>query len=103
MRSTLGSLTATLVLMLCGAPALAGNSQQERMTQCNAQASDKKLAGDERKAFMKGCLSASGAPADSAKPNSQQQKMKQCNADAQGKKLAGAERQSFMKSCLSGG
>ena len=52
--------------MACAAPALAAdhqaatakatNSQQDKMKMCNAQAGDKK--GDERKAFMKTCLSA---------------------------------------------
>ncbi|CDG85335.1 psiF repeat family protein [Janthinobacterium agaricidamnosum NBRC 102515 = DSM 9628] len=64
------------------------------MTTCNADATGKK--GDERKAFMKECLSAK--PALAAAP-SQQTKMKTCNADAAGKK--GDERKAFMKSCLS--
>ena len=59
------------------------------MTTCNADAGDKK--GDERKAFMKDCLS--------AKKPTQKDKMKTCNAEAKGKK--GDERKAFMKSCLS--
>jgi hypothetical protein len=31
--------------------------QQERMRACNAQAAEKKLAGNDRQAFMSGCLS----------------------------------------------
>ncbi|MBQ1765461.1 MAG: phosphate starvation-inducible protein PsiF, partial [Aquincola sp.] len=58
---------------------------------CNADAKD--LKGDERKAFMKTCLSAKAEPA------TQQDRMKQCNADATGKK--GDERKAFMKECLS--
>lgn len=38
------------------APAFAG-AQQEKMTTCNKEAKEKALKGDERKAFMKGCLS----------------------------------------------
>jgi len=68
-----------------GAP----TKQQNKMSQCNADAGDKK--GDERKAFMKSCLS--------AKKATQQEKMKTCNADAKGKK--GDERKAFMKDCLS--
>jgi hypothetical protein len=49
------------------------------------------MKGDERKAFMKTCLS--------AKKETQQDKMKTCNADATGKK--GDERKAFMKECLS--
>lgn len=76
------------------APA-AKTAQQSKMVTCNADAAGKK--GDERKAFMKTCLSA--APAKPA-PTTQQQKMKTCNAEAAGKK--GAERKAFMKTCLSG-
>ena len=47
--------------------------------------------GDERKAFMKTCLS--------AKKQTQQEKMKSCNTEAAGKK--GDERKAFMKECLS--
>jgi hypothetical protein len=67
-------------------------AQQNKMTTCNADAAGKK--GDERKAFMKSCLSAKPAA-----PVTQQTKMKTCNADAAGKK--GDERKAFMKSCLS--
>jgi predicted lipid-binding transport protein (Tim44 family) len=65
------------------------SKQQSKMGTCNASAADKK--GDERKAFMKECLS--------NKPMTQQDKMKSCNVDATGKK--GDERKAFMKECLS--
>lgn len=32
-------------------------AQQEKMKNCNAEAKKKELKGDERKSFMKGCLS----------------------------------------------
>ena len=76
------------------------NSQQEKMKTCNADAKVKALKGDERKSFMKTCLSAGGAAAPAG--NSQQEKMKTCNADAKTKALKGAERKAFMKECLSG-
>jgi len=79
------------------AQAAAPNSQQEKMTSCNAAASGKGLTGDDRKAFMKTCLSKK----PSATGNSQQQKMTSCNADASGKGLTGDDRQAFMKTCLS--
>ena len=63
--------------------------QQERMKNCNKEAGERK--GDERKAFMKECLSRDSAP--------QQDKMKICNKDAEG--LKGEERKEFMKECLS--
>jgi len=69
--------------------AKAPTAQQSKMTACNKEAGDMK--GDERKAFMKTCLS--------AKKQSQQDKMKACNKDAGDKK--GDERKAFMKECLS--
>ncbi|MFZ3139036.1 PsiF family protein [Polaromonas sp.] len=75
------------------APAKTG--QQSKMATCNKDATGKK--GDERKAFMKECLSARKEVA--AKDGAQQSKMKTCNADATGKK--GDERKAFMKECLS--
>ncbi|WP_049127259.1 PsiF family protein, partial [Burkholderia cenocepacia] len=62
------------------------------MKACNTQAAGK--TGDERKAFMKDCLSAKPA-----KAMTQQEKMKACNTQATGKK--GDDRKAFMKSCLS--
>ena len=59
--------------------AKAPSAQQNKMTECNKEAGDKK--GDERKAFMKTCLS--------AKKATQQDKMKTCNADAKTKALLG--------------
>ena len=65
--------------------------QQSKMGECNKDAADKK--GDERKMFMKSCLS--------AKKASQQEKMKACNSDPKAKAAKGAERKAFMKECLS--
>ena len=74
----------------------APTAQQSKMKTCNVEAKDKK--GDERKAFMKECLSAK--PAAAAEGNSQQSKMKTCNTEAKGKK--GDERKKFMSECLKG-
>ncbi len=71
----------------------AKTAQQSKMVTCNADATGKK--GDERKAFMKTCLSAKPVKPMTA----QQEKMKSCNTDATGKK--GDERKAFMKTCLS--
>ena len=95
------------------AAAPAGNSQQNKMATCNKEATGKK--GDERKAFMKECLSNKPAapaaatpaaapaatPAPAAAPaagNAQQNKMATCNKEATGKK--GDERKKFMSECL---
>jgi hypothetical protein len=74
-------------------PEKAPTAQQGKMATCNKDAADKK--GDERKAFMKTCLSAGGGKV------AQQEKMKTCNADAKTKALKGDERKAFMKTCLS--
>jgi hypothetical protein len=99
----LRSAAAVMVLVLgMTIAAHADNSQQSKMTTCNAQAGDQKLAGDARKSFMKTCLSA-GSSAPTAKAlTPQQQKMKTCNADAKTKGLTGADRKTYMKTCLSG-
>ncbi|MBB4842777.1 hypothetical protein HNP55_001292 [Paucibacter oligotrophus] len=75
-----------------GEAASAPTKQQTKMSSCNKDAGEKK--GDERKAFMKECLSAKPAA-----PATQQERMKMCNTDAKGKK--GDERKAFMKECLS--
>lgn len=75
----------------------APNAQQQRMTDCNKQATGK--TGDERKAFMSSCLKGEvPAPAKMT----QQEKMKACNADPQAKSLKGDARKQFMSNCLSG-
>ena len=85
----------------------AATEQQNKMVTCNKEATGKK--GDERKAFMKECLSKKpaapaapekpAAPAATEKPASaQQNKMATCNKEADGKK--GDERKKFMSECL---
>jgi hypothetical protein len=92
-KALLGAVCAAFSLTFGAGTALAANSQQNKMADCNKQATDKK--GDDRKSFMKSCLSS--APA--AAPMTQQEKMTACNQQASGKK--GDDRKSFMKSCLS--
>ena len=84
--------------LLCAAPAFAAdtkatNSQQNKMSDCNKQAGDKK--GDERKAFMKTCLS--NAP---AKPMTQSEKMSMCNKKTAG--MAKDERSKAQSECMKG-
>jgi hypothetical protein len=74
-------------------------TQQTKMATCNKSAEGKK--GDERKAFMKECLSAKAPASDTAKSSgSQQNKMKVCNDEAKG--LKGDERKQKMSACLKG-
>lgn len=77
-------------------PSAAQAAQQQKMTDCNAQAKTKGLTGDDRKKFMSQCLSAAGVP------QSQQDKMKSCNKEATAKNLKGDDRKAFMSTCLSG-
>ena len=79
------------------APAKPLTPQQQKMKDCNAQATGK--TGDERKQFMSQCLKG-GSDTAAAKPMTQQQKMKACNAQAGDKK--GDERKTFMSQCLKG-
>jgi hypothetical protein len=93
---TMNKLLMTIIMAAYCFSANAG-TQQDKMKSCNADATAKVMKGDERKAFMKDCLSAK--PAATITP--QQNKMKTCNADIKAKTLKGDERKAFMKSCLS--
>ena len=107
MSMSLRLLAATAAFAIAGASfaatapetAKVRSPQQQRMADCNKQATGKK--GDERKAFMSSCLKGKAAPAP-APAATQQNKMKTCNADAKTKALKGAERKAFMSSCLKG-
>ena len=92
------------LLPLCAAAALAftmgvghaaesnaKTKQQTKMATCNKEATGMK--GDERKAFMKNCLSNKPEAAPT-----QQTKTKPCNAEAASKK--GDEPKAFMSECL---
>ena len=69
--------------------------QQNKMGTCNADAKTKALKGDERKAFMKDCLSAKpadGASTPAASP--------MCEKSAADKKLYGAAKNAHVKKCM---
>ena len=90
-------LAITILGSMIAAPTMAQpvTAQQSKMVTCNKDATGKK--GDERKAFMKECLSAKPV-VEEKKLTTQQDKMKTCNADAKGMK--GDERKKFMSDCL---
>jgi psiF repeat-containing protein len=71
--------------------------QQQRMKDCNVQASKQNLKGDERRSYMSSCLKG-----DKPQLTAQQEKMKSCNRDAGDQKLKGDERKKFMSQCLKG-
>jgi hypothetical protein len=85
---TLATIGMALSLGTANAQDKPATAQQNKMATCNKEAGDKK--GDERKAFMKTCLS--------AKKETQQSKMTTCNKEAGDKK--GDERKKFMSECL---
>ena len=72
------------------ADAPATNSQQDKMKACNTQAEGK--TGDERKAFMKTCLS--------AKPAKPESKMAMCNKQTAG--MSGDARSKAQSECMKG-
>jgi hypothetical protein len=83
------------------------SAQQNKMGECNKEAAEKNLKGDDRKKFMSSCLKggeaaapAAAAKPAAAKPTDQKDKMGYCNKEAADKKLKGDERKKFMSECL---
>ena len=98
MKQLISAVAIIVASQFALAPAaFATTPQQQRMADCNKQAEGKK--GDERKAFMKACLSGKQEEAKGAR-TAQQEKMKACNAEAGKKALKGDERKAFMSDCL---
>ena len=96
-------LTLALLAMFACGPALAADTkadkmaadtkmtpQQEKMKTCNDNAKD--MQGDDRKAFMKTCLS--------AKPEKPKSKMAMCNEKTKGMNKAEADKS--RSECLKG-
>ncbi|KAB2899932.1 MAG: hypothetical protein F9K31_06370 [Dokdonella sp.] len=86
----LGATTAT------ARDAAKAPTPQQRMADCNQQASD--MTGAQRKSFMSACLKGE-AVAMPAK-QTQQEKMTACNAQAGSRNLKGADRRIFVSTCL---
>lgn len=86
------ALVAASMLSLGLASSAMATPQQEKMKSCNAEAKGKK--GDERKVFMKECLSGGGAAASPAAADCEKKAVSK-----DGKPLAGAAKASFMKKC----
>ncbi len=95
-----GSLFCTASFAQSATTAKKENSQQNRMTTCNADAKTKNLQGDSRKTFMKECLSNHSTTKDGKPLSSSQQRMADCNKDAKSKSLTGDARKTFMSTCL---
>ena len=88
----------TLVAASLFAVGMASNAlatpQQDKMKSCNVEAKGKK--GEERKAFMKECLSADKPAANGAASADCEKKA----VSKEGKPLAGAAKSSIMKKCV---
>lgn len=91
------------------APAKAPNAQQTKMADCNKQAADKKLSGDERKKFMSECLKggAAAAPAPAPAPAAGAKKelppkeaMGACAKKAKEMGKKGDDYKKYMSDCL---
>jgi hypothetical protein len=115
------SLVLASVFALSASSAFAApTAQQNKMADCNKQAKEKALKGDERKKFMSDCLKAAPAapaaeaakaekaPAAPAAPAAEAGKklapkeaMKACASASKGKK--GDEHKKFMSDCLKAG
>ncbi len=105
MQRVLRALTLTFFALSLGVTpfAVAAPEQQSKMKACNEQANAKGFGegkGEERRAFMKECLSAKSGKGGGGK-DTQQSKMKACNKEAGEKQLKGDERKKFMSDCLS--
>ncbi|MCY0628768.1 PsiF family protein [Klebsiella pneumoniae] len=92
-------LFGLIFISAVGAAEKTPTPQQQRMTDCNQQASAKMLKGEERKTFMSQCLKKRPRPRRKG-AHPQQQKMSDCSKAATAKSLKGDERSTFMSSCL---
>lgn len=103
------ALVCLCFLSAVSTTAVAGK-QQEKMSTCNKEAKEKSLADEERKEFMKSCLSKDGgAESDDKKSDmaraerkaARKENKEMCMKEAKEKTLAPEEHKTFMKSCMS--
>jgi hypothetical protein len=105
MKKMIAASVVGLMLSVTG-PVLA--AQQSKMKGCNQEAKEMGIKGDERKAFMKKCLSKeyqlkSGKTVESsAASTADQNRLKACKSEASQKGLKGDARKSFMTDCTKG-
>jgi hypothetical protein len=122
MKSLFVVLSASLFLLMSPAYATdskpqkeatpAQKAQREKMKSCNKEATAQGLKKDERKAFMKECLSSKkadhageeGAIGDAAGKtaarDADKEKATACKAEAREKKLKGDARKDYVATCL---
>lgn len=95
-------LSVLPALLLVQSPVIHAGPQQDRMKSCNAEAKEKTLKGDERRTFMKSCLSSASAAKTQAADQSTvlEDRKRQCRDEAKEKALKGDERKSFLSDCM---
>lgn len=106
MNKLMTALMMAAVLAATPFAASAKTEQQNKMGVCNKEAAAKSLKGDERKTFMKSCLSGDSAPAAAAPAKADpaaaaakpKNAMGACSTASKGMK--GAEHKKFMSECL---
>jgi hypothetical protein len=87
------ALLMVATFALVAAPALAAeNKQNTKMSDCQAQAGEKKLEGKDRQNFVNQCLK--------AKPEKPQSKMAECNAKTKG--MSKDEASKARSECMTG-
>lgn len=84
MNKLLSLLVFSFVAMIAMPATAAGNKQNTKMSDCQAQAGDKKLEGKDRQNFVNECLK--------AKPVKAPSKMAECNAKTKGMSKADASK-----------
>jgi hypothetical protein len=72
-------------------PSAAQAAQQQRMTTCNADATQRSLKGDARQSYMTACLGGK---------MTQTTLMKVCNAEATQEKMTSDNRKTYLSTCL---
>lgn len=65
-------------------PSFAANKQNTKMSECQAQAKEKKLEGKEHQNFVNECLKAKPMKAESKTEGKSNSKMAECNAKTKG-------------------
>lgn len=103
MKKLITTVVLSLMLGVTGTALAAG--QQSKMKGCNQEAKEMGVKGDERKAFMKKCLSKNYQLKSAGGTSSagEADKAKACKSEASGKGLKGDARKSFMADCLNKG
>jgi hypothetical protein len=79
-------------------PSPAQKAARERMSNCSKDAREQSLKGDERKSFMRQCLSA--GKADTPEAMAAREKKSACRKEAKAQGLKGDERKKFLSECV---